>query len=151
MIACVRACVRVCVRASGLHGKHFTAALARDTERSLGSGPQNTRCVREALGFPLSPTRSDPHRVRTRYRSVLVIGRLAAGDNTAVQLSCRVHRVHECPRTHPPPPTPTPTALLAGHMNLASCPGQGLCLKSRSVGPQAFHRFNLATHGNCRT
>lgn len=23
--------------------------------------------------------------------------------------------------------------------------------KSRSVGPQAFHRFNLATHGNCST
>lgn len=52
------------------------------------------------------------------------------------------------PFYHPPPPHRT---WLVSRMKLASCPGPGLLFKSRSVGPQAFHGFNVATHGNCST
>lgn len=53
-------------------------------------------------------------------------------DGSEVRVRSRGRRVHACP-----PPAP-PSALVAGRMNLASCPGQGLCLSHARLDPRHF-------------
>lgn len=55
-------------------------------------------------------------------------------DGSEVRVRSRVRRVHAAP----PPP-----ALLAGHMNLASCPGRGLCLSHARLDPRHFIALTL--------
>lgn len=64
-------------------------------------------------------------------------------DGSEVRVRSRGRRVHACP----PPPCPS-LGLGCGPHESGLLSGPRALFKSCSVGPQAFHGFNLATHGN---
>lgn len=131
MIACM--CVRACFME-----KFHSRAGTDHGEGSAAYRAQNIRCLRESLWCLL--IQHTATLTRSGYDITLSLSSvdwLLWTDGSAVQLSCRVRRVHECPR--PPPPT----ALLAGRMNLASSPGQGLCLSHAWLDPRHFIALTL--------
>lgn len=140
-----------CAKASIFFADNLVSAMCDAEEHRRGSGDRvGDQLLLSAVGVNVDNLAGLP-----QYHSfVLFISPLALADRWrrgATGLSVGYSEFTRSP-PFPPPPPPLPSpgpACEPREVGLLSRPRA--LFKSRSVGPQAFHRFNLATHGNCST